>query len=122
MYIKVLEYLIQLNPKLLLLYATLFTWFTKALGSYMAFFFQSKSKKRICCRGRSTMLIFATGHWGNIWRTTGQFCPGMLTGAIIFAIGIGIQNFSGGGCSLRLNSTSEFVKVELSLRVIKLII
>jgi ZIP family zinc transporter len=51
-----LKYLIELNPVLLALFATLFTWFFTALGAAMVFFFKSINKKVL-----NSMLGFAAG-------------------------------------------------------------
>lgn len=51
-----LEYLLDYNPILLALVATLFTWFVTAAGSSMVFFFKSINKKVL-----NSMLGFAAG-------------------------------------------------------------
>lgn len=50
------DYLLEYNPILLALGATLFTWFITALGSAMVFFFKSINKKIL-----NSMLGFAAG-------------------------------------------------------------
>ena len=50
------DYLIEINPVLLALLATLFTWFVTALGSAMVFFFKSINPKVL-----NSMLGFAAG-------------------------------------------------------------
>jgi len=51
-----LESLLDFNPVLLALYATLFTWFVTALGAAMVFFFKSINKRIL-----NSMLGFAAG-------------------------------------------------------------
>ncbi|MBK6964692.1 MAG: ZIP family metal transporter [Bacteroidales bacterium] len=51
-----LEFLLEYNPVLLALFATLFTWGVTALGSSMVFFFKSINKKVM-----NSMLGFAAG-------------------------------------------------------------
>lgn len=51
-----LDWLLEYNPVLLALYATLFTWFVTAAGSSMVFFFKSINKKIL-----NSMLGFAAG-------------------------------------------------------------
>jgi ZIP family zinc transporter len=51
-----LDWLLEYNPVLLALGATLFTWFVTALGSSMVFFFKSINKKIL-----NSMLGFAAG-------------------------------------------------------------
>ncbi|MFA5849498.1 MAG: ZIP family metal transporter [Bacteroidales bacterium] len=51
-----LDFLLEYNPVLLALFATLFTWFVTALGSSMVFFFKSINKKVL-----NSMLGFAAG-------------------------------------------------------------
>lgn len=51
-----LNWLMDYNPVLLALFATLFTWFVTALGSSMVFFFKSINKKIL-----NSMLGFAAG-------------------------------------------------------------
>jgi len=51
-----LEKLLRINPVLLALYATLFTWFMTAAGASMVFFFKSINKKVL-----NSMLGFAAG-------------------------------------------------------------
>ncbi len=51
-----LDFLLNYNPVLLALFATLFTWFVTALGSSMVFFFKSINKKVL-----NSMLGFAAG-------------------------------------------------------------
>lgn len=53
---NVIDFLLQQNPILLALYATMFTWFATALGAFMVFFFNSNSKKLL-----NAMLGFAAG-------------------------------------------------------------
>lgn len=51
-----LDFLLEYNPVLLALYATLFTWFVTALGSSMVFFFKTINEKIL-----NSMLGFAAG-------------------------------------------------------------
>jgi ZIP family zinc transporter len=51
-----LEYLLEFNPVILALFATLFTWGLTALGSSMVFFFKTINKKIL-----NSMLGFAAG-------------------------------------------------------------
>jgi len=51
-----LEYIKNINPVLLALFATLFTWFVTALGSAMVFLFKNVSRKIL-----DSMLGFASG-------------------------------------------------------------
>lgn len=51
-----LDYLLEYNPILLALFATLFTWLVTALGSSMVFFFKTINKKIL-----NSMLGFAAG-------------------------------------------------------------
>lgn len=51
-----LDFLLQYNPILLALFATLFTWFVTALGASMVFFFKTINKKVL-----NSMLGFAAG-------------------------------------------------------------
>ncbi|MBN2547375.1 MAG: ZIP family metal transporter, partial [Spirochaetes bacterium] len=51
-----LEYIKSINPILLALYATLFTWFLTALGSAVVFLFKNVSRKVL-----DSMLGFAAG-------------------------------------------------------------
>jgi ZIP family zinc transporter len=51
-----LDWLMDFNPVLLALMATLFTWFITALGSSMVFFFKTINKKIL-----NSMLGFAAG-------------------------------------------------------------
>lgn len=51
-----MEALLKINPVLLALYATLFTWLVTALGSSMVFFFKTINKKIL-----NSMLGFAAG-------------------------------------------------------------
>ena len=50
------DWLLEYNPVLLALFATLFTWGVTALGSAMVFFFKSINKKIL-----NSMLGFAAG-------------------------------------------------------------
>lgn len=52
----ILEQLLEINPILLALFATLFTWFLTALGASMVFFFKSINQKLL-----NGMLGFAAG-------------------------------------------------------------
>ena len=51
-----IEWLLEYNPVLLALGATLFTWFLTALGASMVFFFKTINKKIL-----NSMLGFAAG-------------------------------------------------------------
>ncbi len=51
-----LDFLLEYNPILLALFATLFTWFVTALGAAMVFFFKTINKKVL-----NSMLGFAAG-------------------------------------------------------------
>ena len=51
-----IDWLLEYNPILLALGATLFTWFVTALGSSMVFFFKTINKKIL-----NSMLGFAAG-------------------------------------------------------------
>lgn len=51
-----MDLLLEYNPVLLALFATMFTWFVTALGSSMVFFFKSINKKTL-----NSMLGFAAG-------------------------------------------------------------
>ena len=51
-----LEFLLEYNPVLLALFATLFTWAVTALGSGMVFFFKTINQKVL-----NSMLGFAAG-------------------------------------------------------------
>jgi len=51
-----LDFLLEYNPVLLALFATLFTWIITALGASMVFFFKTINKKIL-----NSMLGFAAG-------------------------------------------------------------
>ena len=51
-----IDWLLDYNPVVLALFATLFTWFVTALGSAMVFFFKTINKKVL-----NSMLGFAAG-------------------------------------------------------------
>ena len=51
-----MEELLQYNPVMLALLATLFTWFVTAIGSSMVFFFKTINQKVL-----TSMLGFAAG-------------------------------------------------------------
>jgi zinc transporter ZupT len=79
-----LDFLLEYNPVVLALFATLFTWGVTALGASMVFFFKAINKRIL-----NSMLGFAAGVMINP-------DAGMLAGAVALAIGIGLQNFPEG--------------------------